>query len=196
MKVSRTLKMLLAGVILGFSAVSSASTVTDVTPFFSIAPTNTQNYIGTVDGSGFDLWSINLTAPAGLIINLTNGTGNGPVTGGFTQANAVAQLNNISKVELFDGSMSLLGGANATYTLSGSQLFASLGSEAFLSVAQAFQSGMYYLKISGDAGTVYSGSVSAVPLPAAAWLFGSALLGLGAMRRKQKAGDNSEMALA
>ena len=38
-------------------------------------------------------------------------------------------------------------------------------------------------------------SVSAVPLPAAAWLFGSALLGLGALRRKQKAGA-SEMALA
>ena len=35
--------------------------------------------------------------------------------------------------------------------------------------------------------------ISAVPLPAAAWLFGSALLGLGALRRKQKAG-NSEMA--
>ncbi len=37
--------------------------------------------------------------------------------------------------------------------------------------------------------------VSAVPLPAAAWLFGSALLGFGALRRKQKAGA-SEMALA
>lgn len=39
-------------------------------------------------------------------------------------------------------------------------------------------------------------NISAVPLPAAAWLFGSALLGLGALRRKQKAGDNSEMAAA
>ena len=39
-------------------------------------------------------------------------------------------------------------------------------------------------------------SVNAVPLPAAAWLFGSAVLGLGALRRKQKAGDKSEMALA
>jgi len=38
--------------------------------------------------------------------------------------------------------------------------------------------------------------ISAVPLPAAAWLFGSALLGLGALRRKQKAGTDSEMALA
>ena len=37
--------------------------------------------------------------------------------------------------------------------------------------------------------------ISAVPLPAAAWLFGSALLGFGALRRKQKAG-NSEMAVA
>ena len=42
----------------------------------------------------------------------------------------------------------------------------------------------------------YSSStqISTVPLPAAAWLFGSALLGLGALRRKQKA--NSEMAVA
>jgi hypothetical protein len=38
-------------------------------------------------------------------------------------------------------------------------------------------------------------SVSPVPLPAAAWLFGSALMGLGALRRKQKAGDKSEMAV-
>ena len=45
--------------------------------------------------------------------------------------------------------------------------------------------------------TYYVGAVavSAVPLPAAAWLFGSALLGFGVLRRKQKAG-NSEMALA
>lgn len=31
-----------------------------------------------------------------------------------------------------------------------------------------------------------SGNVSAVPVPAAAWLFGSALFGAGALRRKQK----------
>jgi hypothetical protein len=33
--------------------------------------------------------------------------------------------------------------------------------------------------------TIVSGSVSAVPIPAAAWLFGSALAGLGWLRRKQ-----------
>jgi hypothetical protein len=56
--------------------------------------------------------------------------------------------------------------------------------------------GTYSLKIYGDDGAAYSGTISAVPLPAAAWLFGSALLGLGAMRRKQKAAAKSEMALA
>ena len=30
-----------------------------------------------------------------------------------------------------------------------------------------------------------AGSVSAVPIPAAAWLFGSALLGLGVLKRKK-----------
>jgi len=35
--------------------------------------------------------------------------------------------------------------------------------------------------------SVVTGSVSAVPVPAAAWLFGSALAGLGWIRRKQEA---------
>jgi hypothetical protein len=34
---------------------------------------------------------------------------------------------------------------------------------------------------------ISSGQVSAVPIPAAAWLFGSALAGLGWLRRKQTA---------
>ena len=41
---------------------------------------------------------------------------------------------------------------------------------------------------SGSGGVSYDGttlSASAVPVPAAAWLFGSALLGLGVVRRKQ-----------
>ena len=53
----------------------------------------------------------------------------------------------------------------------------------------------YTLKIDTDA-DVSSSTVftSAVPLPAAAWLFGSAVLGFGALRRKQKAGANAETA--
>jgi hypothetical protein len=56
----------------------------------------------------------------------------------------------------------------------------------------------YVLKMASSglgAGEGSTSQISAVPLPAAAWLFGSALLGLGALRRKQKAG-NSEMAVA
>jgi hypothetical protein len=55
--------------------------------------------------------------------------------------------------------------------------------------------GEYVLKMSTDGAKGSNSQISAVPLPAAAWLFGSALLGLGALRRKQKAG-NSEMAAA
>ena len=67
---------------------------------------------------------------------------------------------------------------------------------------EALSAGLYFVKLSFanfDPGNGYTGSfdastqISAVPLPAAAWLFGSALLGLGALRCKQKAG-NSEMA--
>jgi hypothetical protein len=39
----------------------------------------------------------------------------------------------------------------------------------------------------GNIRNVVSGSVSAVPIPAAAWLFGSALAGLGWLRRKPTA---------
>jgi hypothetical protein len=55
--------------------------------------------------------------------------------------------------------------------------------------------GEYVLKMSTNGATASASQISAVPLPAAAWLFGSALLGFGALRRKQKAG-NSEMAVA
>ena len=36
-----------------------------------------------------------------------------------------------------------------------------------------------------NAWAIHDGDVGEVPLPAAAWLFGSALLGLGAIRRKR-----------
>ncbi len=39
--------------------------------------------------------------------------------------------------------------------------------------------------VSGYEVWLMSGTISSVPLPAAAWLFGSALLGLGALKRKK-----------
>ena len=69
---------------------------------------------------------------------------------------------------------------------------ASPSSWHYTSIALA---GEYVLKIATDGANSSTSQISAVPLPAAAWLFGSAVLGFGALRRKQKAG-NSEMAVA
>ncbi len=56
--------------------------------------------------------------------------------------------------------------------------------------------GEYVLTISTNGASSSTSEISAVPLPAAAWLFGSALMGFGALRRKQKSGEKSEMAAA
>ncbi len=67
-------------------------------------------------------------------------------------------------------------------------------------VYRALSAGTYFVGITfadGDANAFHAiTQVSAVPLPGAALLFGSALMGLGALRRKQKAGVASEMAAA
>lgn len=80
--------------------------------------------------------------------------------------------------------------------------FTDIGSQAQnlaqTAVYRALSAGTYFLKITfanPDAGAYgASTQVSAVPLPGAALLFGSALMGFGALRRKQKAGGKSEMA--
>jgi hypothetical protein len=56
--------------------------------------------------------------------------------------------------------------------------------------------GEYVLRIATSGADSSTSQISAVPLPAAAWLFGSALMGFGALRRKQKLGEKSEMAAA
>jgi hypothetical protein len=45
----------------------------------------------------------------------------------------------------------------------------------------------YYNEYTGEYFYLASGSITAVPIPAAVWLFGSGLAGLGWIRRKQKA---------
>ena len=86
-----------------------------------------------------------------------------------------------------------------SYALTGGSIVGSLNWSFTDNVASTFSylmtaGNVYTLKIGTDSDLSSSTVLtSAVPLPAAAWLFGSALLGLGALRRKQKAG-NSEMA--
>lgn len=51
---------------------------------------------------------------------------------------------------------------------------------------QFLAAGQYVLKIATNQAFSSSSQVSAVPLPAAAWLFGSALLGMGLFRRRKQ----------
>lgn len=100
--------------------------------------------------------------------------------------------------QLYDNTMTAVGD---------SWTFTDLGGEAEnlaqTGVYRALTSGStYYLKLAfvnlPENAKAFGATtnISAVPLPAAAWLFGSALLGLGALRRKQKAGVNTGMAAA
>ena len=53
-------------------------------------------------------------------------------------------------------------------------------------IFQAVEAGLYScLSQPASRGTYVVERVSPVPIPAAAWLFGSALLGLGALKRKK-----------
>lgn len=64
----------------------------------------------------------------------------------------------------------------------------SAGSEGYFSYF--FKQGEYILKMATNmlAPASSTSTVSAVPLPAAAWLFGSALLGMGFFRRRKQGG--------
>lgn len=153
-----------------------------------------ENYVGVVNAGGIDTWTINLMGPAGLTVDITTSQDTG-VINPQDVGTAIAMLDNITRVDLLDSSNNVVGGANAVYSLANFGSLSTLTSFVNFSVGTLLMPGTYYLKISGDDGAAYSGTISAVPLPAAAWLFGSALLGFGALRRKQKAG-NSEMAVA
>jgi hypothetical protein len=77
-------------------------------------------------------------------------------------------------------------GNNADYYLSAEAL--SLGAESLVTTQRlylAVQGKNFYNNITWSLAGVTDLSPSPVPLPAAAWLFGSALLGLGAFKRRK-----------
>jgi hypothetical protein len=191
-------KMVLAGALVGFSVAASASTYYDnVTSSFNlgVGAGLQENYVGNVNVGGLDSWTINLLAPAGLTVDITTSQDTG-IVNPQDLPTAIATLANITRVDLVNSSNVVVGGANAVYALTNFGDLSTLTSFVNFSVGSLLMPGAYTLKIYGDDGAAYSGTISAVPLPAAAWLFGSALLGLGAMRRKQKGAVKSEIALA
>jgi hypothetical protein len=196
-KNSNSLKMMLAGALLGFSVASSASTYYDnETTSFSLGVGNgkQENYVGKVNVGGVDTWSINLLREAGLTVDITTSQDTG-IIAPQTEATAIAMLDNITRVELWDSANNVVGGADAAYSLQNFGTLSTLTSFVNFSVNSLLAPGTYFLKVFGDDGAAYSGTVSAVPLPGAALLFGSALLGMAGLRRKQAAGK-TEMAAA
>lgn len=185
-------QLLLAAAMLGLSAAASASsyaihgnqyagTSFDVTGIESGQAYQTVDYTGNTGHGGLETWNVNLTRPEALTIDITTAQDSSAHVYGDV-ASAAAVLRNITKVELWDSTQSL-GGAAATLDLQNSGR--TLASTVSFSISKLLSPGTYYLKIFGDANTAYSGTISAVPLPGAALLFGSALMGIGALRRKQ-----------
>ena len=97
--------------------------------------------------------------------------------------------------QLYDSGMNAVG---ASWTMT--DLGVTSLNLAQAGVYRALSTGTYYLQYAFNNGDPLAigvtTQISAVPLPAAAWLFGSALLGFGAMRRKQKGSNKTEMAVA
>lgn len=87
-------------------------------------------------------------------------------------------------------------GASWTWTDTGIEAVNLAATYVYRALVSGSQYALVLSEIPSDPG-LYAATtqISAVPLPAAAWLFGSAVLGFGALRRKQKAGATSEMAL-
>lgn len=146
-----------------------------------------ENYVGVVNQGGVDTWTINLLRPAGLTVDITTSQDTG-VINPQDVSTAISMLDNVTRVELWDSSNSVVGGANATYSLTNFGSLSTLTSFVNFSVNSLLTPGTYFLKVFGDDGAAYSGTISAVPLPGAALLFGSALLGMAGLRRKQAAG--------
>ena len=134
---------------------------------------------GSGSGDGLDRWEVILTsASTDLLANF------------IVSTDSAAPIKLVTSAELW----------NAAHTVMITSAAAVTGSNSSITQFSALNllAGTYYIDVLGTTGAGYQGDVSAmsaIPLPAAAWLFGSALLGFGALRRKQKAG-NSDMAVA
>lgn len=170
---SLTRALLLAGVLSGLAAPSLASTVNvnlGMTPVevgtTNLVPGFNPNYyelnVGA-SGSGWvgTLISLVDSAPEVQSVTYTIYNDDNGAVGSWSQGSEVATWTFVD----------ILGSATSTH---------------FLNLAANTQ---YVLKMVASGTGPANGStssISAVPLPAAAWLFGSALLGFGALRRKQK----------
>jgi hypothetical protein len=185
-----TVKTLLAVSVLAGAAsaqaavytISGSLTASDTAPAVTTYPSGVPTFTGTLDDStgAYTLNFANFTAHVDVfsgtyVANIVTvgqvytGTGNSTVTRTVTSATCTGAK--------------LICGAQPTAPISGTLAFLASGStiSGTLDTAQATQG--------GTATSTYSftGSAPEVPVPAAAWLFGSGLLGLAGAARRRRA---------
>lgn len=163
------LKGLLVALALCVAPASMASVLPAFDGELTVGVGNTNEFFaGYVNADeAFDYWKINI-----------EGTG--------TTTAAAAIFGGVGEMHLFnwDSGTNTLGSliASAVQAVLPPELGGGLG----YSLSAFLNSGSYVLQIAGVAGgSSYAGQISAVPLPGAALLFGSALFGAGMIGRKK-----------
>jgi hypothetical protein len=177
------IKQFFSAVIFGMLVSSASASTVPTTMTFSLGMGETFKYTNTsldsvnypllsgdVAENGFDRWVINLTDDASLLLNFVTGQ---DTTQPYDQLDKAVLSTSTGDALATQLAVISNGGITSTILMSYSNLLA----------------GSYFLDIYGDAGMSYSASVSAVPLPAAAWLFGSAAMGLLGFARRRKQAD-------
>jgi hypothetical protein len=175
-------KALLAALLIGAAPVTVAATL----PTFDVSNTidvsiggGAVNYSGNIVSDGVDYKLINILGSQGTPANYT--------TTYNTDSESIALYNWDNSAPDALGSLVATGTINWADPVSGAIQFAL---SAFLTA------GSYVLAITGANNTSYAGTISAVPLPGAALLFGSALLGAGVVGRKKLGSKRSEAVAA
>jgi hypothetical protein len=179
-------KLLLAAVAL--VALSLPASAAIIGGGFGVNPTSNAGAFSNGPGAGafFDQYLFTLTGDSFVTVtSATNTFADGNINGpngitSFTGAiyeivGAVDPLPGGDDILRFGPQAAVMCGSGKCQTLDGTGIM---------------NAGSYYLAIAGNAGATagYGGnlSVQAVPLPAAAWLFGSGLIGIGALRLKRR----------
>ena len=185
MKLNKLVSGIVVGATLGLASIAASASTYNVTggTFSNIGTVNldgaNHTFSGSIGSSGFSSVLFNLGGSVGGDVQSTEST--------FTVG--VGDVTNFSLYKQLSGNI-------YDFIANGTNLGSLPNNGNSWTLSTWISTGNYALRIDGTDNSTYAGAVSAVPLPAAAWLFGSAFLGLGALRRKQKAGDKSEMALA